>query len=402
VPDKEDVVPAIHGKTEILQEAIKADHLVPPVSFLTDTSIDHYFDNKNDGENYEAKITKFLARNDFVATYQKTIVMPLFIEISYDVESQTTIDNILKSQNDLLGDLKLDTFNISFKGNTVRFEIPNDKPSKISIKSILMAHPEISSEIAIVGMGYENNPLTLDIDKHPRSLIIGKRGSGGAMLLSVIITSLAYINQPKLMEIIILSPVGDKSLKYFDHLPHMKYPVISDLTDTVNKLHDLRNEIAERESKFAELGATNIKEANRYIGNTNTPYKEILLVISAFDKIIKNSLQNMELIGDLLKRGPAAGVRFILLATNVNNESIEPTIYNQFDIKFILKLESEQESLRMFDNYRGVQLQGNGDGYYIDTKADKRIRFQTCYLNVDELIQIIKIIKTFHEAKISG
>jgi DNA segregation ATPase FtsK/SpoIIIE-like protein len=182
----------------------------------------------------------------------------------------------------------------------------------------------------------------------------------------------------------------------------MKYPVISDLSDAVNKLHDLRNEISERESKFAELGATNINEANRYIGNTNTPYKEILLVVSAFDKIVKNSLQNMELVQDLLKRGPAAGVRFILLATNVNNESIDPSIYDQFDVKFILKLESEQESLRMFDNYRGVQLHGNGDGYYIDTKADKRIRFQTCYLNVDELIQIIKIIKTFYDAKISN
>jgi hypothetical protein len=78
---------------------------------------------------------------------------------------------------------------------------------------------------------------------------------------------------------------------------------------------------------------------------------------------------------------------------------MDPSIYEHIDTKCILRLETEQESLWVFDTYRGVQLFGNGDGFFVDDKAKTKTRFQTCYLNVNELVEIIKIVKTFYEVK---
>jgi hypothetical protein len=110
-------------------------------------------------------------------------------------------------------------------------------------------------------------------------------------------------------------------------------------------------------------------------------------------------LDNIELLKNILGSGPRAGVSIILLSVTANNETLEPTIYDQMDAKFILKLESQNESLRMFDNYRGIQLYGHGDGYFFDVKAEKRTRFQACYMNAEELNQIINIIQTFYSIK---
>jgi DNA segregation ATPase FtsK/SpoIIIE-like protein len=127
--------------------------------------------------------------------------------------------------------------------------------------------------------------------------------------------------------------------------------------------------------------------------------KKIILVISSFDKLIKSNLQNIEILSEIMKRGTSAGVYTILLSINVNNESTEPKIYDNTDARFILRLESEHESLKMFDSYRGVQLCGNGDGFYIASDNKKKTRFQTCYLNANELVETIKIIKTFYQTK---
>jgi S-DNA-T family DNA segregation ATPase FtsK/SpoIIIE len=325
--------------------------------------------------------------------------MPQYAEISFEVASKSQIDDILKMQNELLHMLQVDTFNIVFKGNVVKFEIPHKEISKISIRQILNSVSNIQTNEAVVGVGLENEPILLNIDKHPNVLIIGRRGSGAAMLLTTMLISLAYINKPSDMEIMILSPMGDRSLKYFDNLPYMHYPLAIELEDCLIKLHDLLKHIEERETKFKDAGAKTLIEFNKYQNNESNKLKTFVLVISSFDYLIRNSLQNLQLLNSILTKGSKVGVKVILLSINVNNETIEPKIYDETNARFILRLESERESLKIFDTYQGVQLNGNGDGYYFDTVANKKTRFQTCYLNANELLEIIKIIKTFYTTK---
>jgi DNA segregation ATPase FtsK/SpoIIIE-like protein len=397
--ERDDIDPIIHQSVEIKQEASKPDQNTPPISFLTDTSVDNYFNNKSEAEKSQTVIAKFIKKLGVESSYQKTTIMPQYTEINFEVDSKTSIDEILKSQNELLRILKLESFNISFKGNVVRFELPNKDSSKISMRQILNSVSNIQPNESIVGLTLENTPLVLDIHKHPNSVIIGRRGSGGAMLLTCMLISLAYLNAPSHMDFIILSPLGDKSLKHLDSLPHMQYPVISELDESVAKMHDVLKTIDDREGKLKEAGAKTLEEYNKYQSVATARLKEVVLVISSYDKLLKNNLQNVEILSEILQRGSKVGITVILLAINVNNESVEPKIYDQTVSRFILRLESEHESLKMFDSYRGVQLCGNGDGYYIDANSNKKTRFQACYLNANELVETIKIIKTFYLTK---
>jgi DNA segregation ATPase FtsK/SpoIIIE-like protein len=384
---------------QIKQEASKLEQLTPPVSFLTDTSIDHYYDNKSQSQKAQQVISKFIKKLNIDFAYQNTIIMPQYAEISFEVPSKKEIDEILKAQTELLNVLKVDKFNISFKGNIVRFEIPNKISSKISIRQIFNSIQQLKINEMIAGLSIDNTPLVVDTNKHPNTLIIGRRGSGAAMLLTVLLISSAYVNTPSEIEYILLSPLGDKSLKYLENLPQMQSGIIDQPDECIAKLHQVLDIINDRESKFKEIGAKTLEEYNKYQSNTTIKLKTIILVISAFDQLVKNSLQNLEIFQTILKDGAKVGIKTILLAINVNNESIEPKIYENTNARFILRLESEHESLKIFDSYRGVQLYGNGDGYYFDQVNGKKLRFQSCYLNANELAETVKVIKTFYHTK---
>ena len=62
-----------------------------------------------------------------------------------------------------------------------------------------------------------------------------------------------------------------------------------------------------------------------------------------------------------------------------------------------MKLSTESESLQVFDNYRGFQLYKNGDGYYLHN--NEKLRFQSCYLNIQEMNAVIYIINNFYKEK---
>jgi S-DNA-T family DNA segregation ATPase FtsK/SpoIIIE len=384
---------------EIKQEANKIERLTPPISFLTDTSIDTYYENRSNSEKYQKTIDKFIKDLNFQASFIKTNIMAQFCEICFEVDGQTAINEILRKQAELLQQLKISSYNITFKGNIIKFEIPNKKISKISLRNIFNTTGDISSNKAIAGMDLENNPLLLDFNKHNNALIVGMKGSGGAMVLTTTLISLAYTNRPFDLSFIMISVYGDKSLKQFNDLPHLTSPVITEIDDAIIKLHEVIEIINDRKNRFKDAGASTLEEFNKYQTSDALKLKSIVLVISSFDKIIKMSLQNTEILSTILEDGNKYGVNTILLSTNINTEVLTSTIYDNCNAKFILRLESEQESLKVFDSYRGIQLFGNGDGFFIDAKAQKKTRFQSCYMNIKELDEIINIIKKFYAIK---
>ena len=160
------------------------------------------------------------------------------------------------------------------------------------------------------------------------------------------------------------------------------------------------NEIIDRKNAFEQLSASNIDEYNiaaKETGQELMPTK--LLIFNDFNEIVKGNYQYLGLLRNILVDGQNCGIKIILAANNVTSEVIDQNIYNNVKTKLILRLETENESLQIFDSYRGSQLYGNGDGYMFNESPDDKIRFQTCYLNQRELDEIVKIISTFYQAK---
>jgi S-DNA-T family DNA segregation ATPase FtsK/SpoIIIE len=397
--DKNDIRPKVYRAVDIKNEANKPNQLTPPITFLTDTSIDNYFDNKRKGEKNQIIIQKLLKEHDIQVSHDKTSVMPLYTNISFELARSTDVDHVLKLKNHILHALDVETFIVTYKGNIINFEIPNVKPSKISIKSVLMTLDKINGNVATVGLNADGAPLALDFKQNPNILIIGRRGSGASMLLSSLIISLAYTNIPDDLEFVILSHIGDKSLKHFNNLQHLKVPLVNELEDVIKELHIFNAEVTRREKLIRSHKTTSISGLNSKLNNDIDRIKTLVLVITGFDKLIKADPECEKLLVNILTNSDKLNMKVILLSTNANEQALSKDINENINMRFVLKLESEAESNNIFGNNRGLQLYGNGDGYMFNIKNDRRIRFQTCYLNMNELIQIINTINSFFQFK---
>lgn len=389
---------------ETIASCMNSQDETPPISFLTDTSIDHYQENKVFSENITKQIQGFIDAYKLDVKYEKSIIMPLFTEIYWLADQQETIDNFIKNEVAISKYTKLDEFNISFKGNQIRFEYTNPKPSKVSMKSILSTNSVASNEDnCILGIAYANAPLLVNFRKQGSVLLLGAKGSGTNMLLSTILLSYAYLNSPKETSIDIIAKDENVITNNFVSLPHINNISTIDIVgdNIANIIKQYNDEIDRRKKIFEANNVTTFTSYTKESAKNETlePLKTQVLVFCDFDQITRDNIGYLPMIKTILEGGKKYGIHLIMIANEVTYNIIDASLYELIGVKLVLKLNNENESLQIFDNYRGYQLYGNGDGYYFEKSSDEKMRFQTCYLNQNELIETINIIKKFNEQK---
>ncbi len=387
-----------------IANSLQQDLETPPLSFLTETSVDHYQDNKVFSEHIVEQIKSFNETYGLNITYEKTIIMPLFTEIYWTTDQQSTIDQFIKNEVIISKFTKLNEFNISYKQNEIRFEYSNDRPSKISIKSILSNNKvDNNSGYAVVGTAYANAPLLLNLNRQSNILILGTKGSGSSMLLSSLLLSYAYLNAPSQTSIDIIAKDENVMTSNFANLPHTNnVSTMQIVGDNIgNVIQKYLDEITNREKIFESNGVSDFNEYTRIAKKDSNleQLKHLVLVFCDYNEITRDNISYLPQIKTILQKSKACGITLIIMANEVSFNVIDSEIYDNMKVKLILKLASESESLQIFDNYRAFQLYGNGDGYYFEKNNDEKTRFQTCYLNQNELIETINIIKKFYNQK---
>ena len=402
VRQKDDIRLDAFKRDKIKYEANKSDVSTPPLSFLIDTSVDNYQYNNLVAGEIKNIITRLNNASKINMQYESTNIMPLFTEIKYTANSQGDINAFLKKGNEICSLSKLKEFNVSFKNNSVIIEYLNQKPSKVSIKSILTNNSvQTNMFYSIAGIGSGANSMFVDFNSQPTILIIGKKGSGASMLSSSLIISAAYLSSPTLLNFDIIAKEENSVIQNLSTLPHVHSVATVANSNEISALLNLYvDEIKTRKEKLQQSGAKEQTEFNKVCHQLNFKLmKTRILVFNDFDEIIRNNFQYISQIKYILTNCRDVGIKIMFVATHVTGEILNENIYSNIACKFILKLEYENESLQVFDNYRAFQLFGNGDGYFLSQNNNQKVRFQTCYLNQNDLNRIVKIINVFYQAK---
>jgi hypothetical protein len=340
---------------------------LPTADYLPDTSINNDSKNSSLMDRYLEKITTLLKQHNIEYIKKVITIMPIFSQIQFLFKSETECEEILKLKDKILLVLHNEKILILSKGNYVIFEFVNKDPSKIGFKQLFK---KTGKNKLPIGINLDKKIVCSDFENDQNIFVVGKVGSGTSMIITNLIIGFAYTNNPVDSEIVILenNTRASNLLKTFDELPH----IIN--KDTIG---------VEKCKAFLE----------NFIKTKLT--KKTLIVFNEFDNFVKLSYQNRELIINLLHFAATNKLCHVLLSSKVvNNNSAGDDIYSLFDEKFILKTDSEQESMELLNSPRAYQLCGYGDTFFLD-KANNKERIQTSYISKNELTSIITIINTF-------
>lgn len=371
-----------------------------PFELLPETDL-----NKFDGNFKHARIIHnrlaALFRNSNIDCVPTDInIYSSYSEVCFEAKNKHEVQEIIKMQPRIAKVAKLDHFNISVRGNIINFEIDNAYFSKHSLKTACDLYTAGKDVTSIFGLNKNSELVTQNFRNNSSALIVGKKGSGSATLAVLMALSTCYITHPDNLELVILNPNCEATYSPFNNIPHTNNKSYESINACTEKLHDLQATVNERKSLLKVNNVANIDQYNK-IATNESKFKHILVILANVDTLLKDTFQNNKIIADILQNGREAGVYLVLQNYRISNDILDGTILDSIGDKYILTLESQEESLKIFDNYRGYQLHGNGDClHFVGQKLTGMQRIQICNLNYIELTTIIDTIKTFYATKL--
>ena len=288
---------------------------------------------------------------------------------------------------------------------TIGIEVPNAKPSIVSMESILNSKKFQESQMELpcaVGKTITNEVFMFDLAKAPHLLVAGATGQGKSVGLNAIVTSLLYKKHPAELKIVLVDP---KKVEFSIYNPLINHflakvpdedsdPIITDVTKVVRTLNSLCKLMDTRYDLLKEVGARNIKEYNKKFierkipprgGHGYMPY--IVVIIDEFGDLIMTAGKEIELpIARIAQLARAVGIHMVIATQRPTTTIITGNIKANFPARIAFKVSAGIDSKTILDRTGAQQLIGKGDMLYLG--GAEPIRVQCAFVDTPEVERI--------------
>ncbi|MFA6677321.1 MAG: DNA translocase FtsK 4TM domain-containing protein [Bacteroidales bacterium] len=293
--------------------------------------------------------------------------------------------------------------------NAIGIEVANDKPSVVSMKSVLSDPKFRDSKFALpiaIGKTISNEVYTFDLAKMPHLLIAGATGQGKSVGLNAIITSLLYKKHPSELKFVLVDPkkvelsLYEPIEKYYlAKLPDSDDAIITDTDKVVNTLKSLCKLMDHRYDLLKLASVRNVKEYNeKFLSRRLNPLKGhvfmpyIVVIVDEFADLIMTAGRDVEEpITRLAQLARAVGIHLIIATQRPTTNIITGTIKANFPARIAFKVTSSVDSKTILDQTGAKQLIGRGD-MLISTGASELVRLQCAFVDTKEVERITRYI----------
>lgn len=291
---------------------------------------------------------------------------------------------------------------------TIGIEVPNKKPTMVSMKSVISSTKFQNSEMELpiaLGKTISNETFVVDLAKMPHLLMAGATGQGKSVGLNAVLTSLLYKKHPAEVKFVLVDP-KKVELTLFNHierhylakLPDTEDAIITDTTKVINTLNSLCIEMDARYDLLKTAMVRNIKEYNTKFkarklnpenGHRFLPY--IVLVIDEFADLIMTAGKEVETpIARLAQLARAIGIHLIVATQRPSVNVITGIIKANFPARAAFRVTSKIDSRTILDGSGADQLIGKGDMLF--SNGNEVVRLQCAFVDTPEVEKITDFI----------
>ncbi len=292
--------------------------------------------------------------------------------------------------------------------NSVGIEVANEKPSVVSMLSVLddPTFKEAKYDLPIaIGKNIKNEVYSFDLAKMPHLLVAGATGQGKSVGLNAILASLLYRKHPSELKLVLVDPkkvelsLYSKLEKHFlAQLPDADEPVITDTQKVVYTLKSLCIEMDSRYDLLKIAGVRNIKEYNEKFlqrrlnplkGHRFLPY--IVVVIDEFADLLMTAGRDIEEpIARLAQLARAIGIHLVIATQRPTTSVITGNIKANFPARIAFMVRSSIDSKTILDEVGAKQLIGRGD--MLISTGGELTRVQCALIETKEVERIVDFI----------
>ncbi|MFP4408295.1 MAG: DNA translocase FtsK [Spirochaetaceae bacterium] len=287
--------------------------------------------------------------------------------------------------------------------HAVGIEIPNRRRNIVSFAELIM-EPEFSAphhQIPVaLGKDIPGDAQIVDLTKTPHLLIAGATGSGKSVCVNSIICSILYRRRPDEVKMILIDP-KIVELKFYNDIPHLLTPVITDPKRAFQALQYCLYEMERRYSLLDSLQVRDVSSYNEKIRKRNLaaeklPY--IVVLIDEFADLMQTSGKELEsTVARLAAMSRAVGIHIVLATQRPSTDVITGLIKANIPSRIAFMVASKVDSRIIIDSIGAEKLLGRGDMLFTSAWDPFPFRMQGAYLSEDEVERVVEYVKTLGE-----
>ena len=285
--------------------------------------------------------------------------------------------------------------------HAVGIEIPNAHRAIVGFGELIQADEFWSDGMQIpiaFGKDIAGEAQIQDLTRLPHVLIAGATGSGKSVCVNSIICSILFRRAPSEVKLILIDP-KIVELKFYNDIPHLLTPVITDPKRAFQALQYLIYEMERRYTLLDSVGARdlvsyNTKVQRRRLATETLPY--IAVVIDEFADLIATSGKELEsTVARLAAMSRAVGIHLVLATQRPSTDVITGLIKANIPARIAFMVASKVDSRIITDAVGAEKLLGRGDMLFSSAADPVPARVQGAFLSEDEVECVVERVKQF-------
>jgi len=333
---------------------------------------------------------------------------PVVNMYEFEPASGVKISQIVSLADDLARVLKEGSIRIvaPISGKSVvGIEVPNKKREVVHLREVLEAEVFNHDEAKLfMGLGKDifGKPVVANLEQMPHLLIAGATGTGKSVCLNSIICSFLTRCTPDELRLLIIDPKRIE-LSYYNGIPHLLYPVITEMELANKALKWAAREMEKRYELLSRAGARNIDAYNKKISKWKT-FEEnedfppltylVILVDELADLMIMASKEVETSLVRLAQMSRAAGIHLVLATQRPSVDILTGIIKVNFPARISFQVSSRVDSRTILDTIGAERLLGMGDMLLLPPGTAKLQRLHGAYVSEEEVNKIVNFWKS--------
>ena len=290
------------------------------------------------------------------------------------------ISKIKNLSEELAAALDAHNCRVSRRGAAVAIEVPRDDPKPVRLLPLFRQLADDDKGIppvtAILGLDEDGAPLLIRLPSPDVAhiLVAGTTGSGKTVLMQTMVLSMAMVNRPRHLMLVLIDPKGH-AFGAFEGLPHLARPVVREVGEATEALHSLVR-LMER-------------QATGSIGNTCRQPSVVVVIDELADLLMVGGKSVQVPLTRLTQRGREAGIHIIAATQKPTAAVLGPLVKANFPVRLTGRVTSIEDA-RTATGWSGTgaeRLMGRGD--FLAVAEGRAIRFQTAYVSPAEIQEMV-------------
>jgi S-DNA-T family DNA segregation ATPase FtsK/SpoIIIE len=306
--------------------------------------------------------------------------------------------------------------------SVIGLEIPNVNREIVYLSEILKSekYDSTKSPLALaLGKDIGGRPVVTDLAKMPHLLVAGTTGSGKSVAVNAMVLSLLYKATAQEVRMLMIDPKM-LELSVYEHIPHLLWPVITDMKDAANGLRWCVAEMERRYKLMSIVGVRNLAGFNRKVKDAQDSGQPLLdplfqpkpdfpldvaqpLESLPFIVIIIDEFADMmmivgkkveELIARLAQKARAAGIHLILATQRPSVDVITGLIKANIPTRIAFQVSSKIDSRTILDQSGAEALLGHGDMLYLPPGTATPERVHGAFVSDEEVHKVVKYLRS--------